>query len=300
MIAQPQPLLFAVPPRHGGAPEPSGWLHSNWTLEPTIVFGLFVLVVAYIAWTGPLNRRRPDVDVRVTTKSQHACFLGGIATIFIALGPPLDDWSDHYSLLAHMGQHLLLMLVAAPLLLLGLPAWLMRSLLLRQPIIAWIAYRLTRPVAAFALSAAIMIVWHVPDFYDAALRSTPLHVIEHLSFVVAAFLMWWPLVSPLPEWPRLSPALQCLYYFALTIPSGLVGAFITLGEPGMYEVYAAAPRTLGLGLEADQELAGILMWLGGSSLFLALMTITFFRWAGQEEAADRAATPADALPGGSA
>jgi cytochrome c oxidase assembly factor CtaG len=248
--------------------------------------------VAYVARTGPLNRRRPDAASRVTTSRQRAWFIAGLATILVALGPPLDDWADHFSLLAHMVQHLLLMLLAAPLLMLGTPSWLLRSLLLRRRSVAWAAQQLTRPVVAFGLSSAILVIWHVPALYDAALANTMVHAVEHLSLLAGAVLMWWPLVAPLPEWPRLSPPLQCLYLFALTIPSGIVGSFITLSEPGLYKFYVTAPRALGLGLEADQELAGILMWLGGSTIFLLLMTVIFFRWAGREEAAERAAMPA--------
>ena len=274
--------LPVLPPLHGGAGLPTGPLKSHWILEPTVGLGVIGAAVAYLLWVGPLNRRRPGAAQRPVTGWQRASFLGGCATILVALGPPLDDWSDYYLLTAHMVQHLLLILLAPPLLLLGLPAWTLRPLL-RWRLVARAGYILTRAVPAFAISAAVMIVWHVQVFYDAALASTPIHVLEHQLFLASALLAWWPIVGPLPEWPRLSRPLQCLYLFLQTLPGGLVGSIITFAAPGLYEHYRNAPRW-GMSLATDQEAAGLLMWVGVSTIYLLLITIIFFRWAAEEEA----------------
>ncbi len=250
--------LAALPPRHADGPDPVGPLNSDWNLQPTVLLGLLALVAAYLAWTGPLNRRRPDATDRPVTSAQRTAFLAGALTLLVALGPPLDDWSDHYLLSAHMLQHLLLTLLAPPLLLLGTPAWLLRSLL-RRPALGRIGYALTRPLVAFLVSNAVFVLWHVPVLYDAALAAEPLHVLEHALFLGTALLAWWPIVGPLPEWPRLSLPLQCLYFVAQTIPGGIVGSFITLAEPGLYRPYDTAPRIFGPGLRTDQEIAGLLM-----------------------------------------
>ncbi len=282
--------LLVLPPLHGGAGLPTGPLNSHWYLEPTIGLGVFGVAIAYLLWVGPFNRRRPGSAERPVTGGQIACFLGGCATLLVALGPPMDDWSDYYLLSAHMVQHLLVILLAPPLLLLGLPAWVLRPLL-RWRFVARTGYLLTRAIPAFAISSAVTIIWHTPVFYDAALGSVSLHALEHQLFLASALLAWWPVVGPLPEWPRLALPLQCLYLFLQTLPGGVVGSIITMAEPGLYEHYRNAPRW-GMSLATDQEVAGLLMWVGASTIYLSLITIVFFRWAAQEEAKEgRAPAP---------
>ena len=284
------PLLLPItlPPSHMGGADPDGWLWSDWSLEPTVVLGVLALAAGYLYLTGPRNRRSSGLAERPVTTAQRTAFLGGLLTLFAVLAPPLDDWSDHYLLSAHMVQHLLLTLAVPPLLLLGTPAWLLAPLH-RRAIVDRVGRFLTRPVVAFVLFNAVFILWHMPVLYDAALRNEGIHVAEHLLFLVTGVLAWWPVVGPQPGWPRLSAPLQCLYYAAQTIPGGIVGAFITLAEPGLYRPYAVARRIFGLDLATDQEIAGLLMWVATSTIYLVLLTIIFFRWAGREDAAERSA-----------
>jgi len=270
-------------PLHVGTADPTGPLHSDWTLEPTVVLGLLTLVGAYL-WATRAGRTQGGI--RPVSGGQRAAFLGAVLTLFLALGPPLDDWSDHYLLTAHMVQHLLLTMLAPPLLLLGTPAWLLRPLL-RWRLVARAGWLLTRPLVAFALANAVFIAWHLPQLYEAALRVEILHVIEHGLFLGTALLAWWPIVGPLLEWPRLSPPLQCAYLAAQTVPGQIVGAFITLAAPGLYAPYGTAPRIFGLDLANDQQIAGLLMWVVSGAVYLLLITVIFFRWAGRQEAADR-------------
>lgn len=237
------------------------------------------------------------------TRAQKTAFVLGALTLFVALGPPLDDWSDHYLLLAHMVQHLLLILLAAPLLLYGTPAWLLEPLT-RNRVTNAIGYWLTRPVVAYAIANAVFVLWHVPMLYESALRSQPVHVVEHATMLATALLAWWPTLGPLPQWPRLSLPLHSLDYFAMTLPSAAVGAFITFADPGLYAPYDTAPRIFGIDLATDQQAAGLLMWVAVSVIYLLLITYTFFRWASREEAADaeaisaaRAEPPIATLPG---
>ena len=180
--------------------------------------------------------------------------------LFVALGPPLDDWSDHYLLLAHMVQHLLLIMLAAPLLLYGTPAWVLEPLT-RNRITNTIGYWLTRPVIAYAVANTVFVLWHVPMFYEMALRSQPVHVLEHATMLGTALLAWWPMLGPLPQWPRLALPLHSLYYFAMTLPGTAVGAFITFADPGLYAPYDTAQRIFGIDLATDQQAAGLLMWV---------------------------------------
>lgn len=271
---------FRSPLLHAGGVDPTGWLWSDWNIEPTIAIGLLALLTGYLFLTRDTgSTSNPD---RVTTGKQKASFIAGLIILFVALGPPLDDWSDHYLLLAHMVQHLLLILLAAPLLLVGIPGWMLEPLT-RNRVTNTIGYWLTRPVIAYAIANLVVILWHVPVLYDAALRSQPLHVLEHATFIATGILAWWPIAGPLPQWPRLPLPLQSLYFFAMTIPGSLVGAFITFAEPGLYTPYDTARRIFNIDLATDQQAAGLLMWVFVSTVYLGLITYTFFKWTNREE-----------------
>lgn len=276
------------PVLHAGGADPSGFLHSNWSPDLSVVVGIVALIAAYLAWTGPLNRRRPDAAARPVTTGQQAAFIGGSLAMLIVLSPPLDDWADRYLLFVHMFQHLVLMFLVVPLWLIGTPAWLLRPML-ENRVVARAGHFLTRAPVAFVIANMTVVVWHLPGPYDAALRHEPIHVVQHLSFLGAAILAWWPVLSPLPEWPRLSLPLQCLYLFLESIPGGIVGAFVTLAKPGLYAPYTSAPRLWGLGLETDQQLAGLMMWVLTGLIYLLAITVVFFRWAAREEANERSA-----------
>jgi putative membrane protein len=273
------PQLVAGLLLHAGGVDPTGWLWSDWNIEPTIAIGLLALVAGYlfITRTSPFSPRK-------------ASFIAGAVVIFVALGPPLDDWSDHYLLLAHMVQHLLLIMLAAPLLLYGTPARLLEPLT-RNRITNFVGYWLTRPVIAYAVANAVFVLWHVPMFYEMALRSQPVHVVEHAMLLGTALLAWWPILGPLPQWPRLALPLHSLYFFAMTLPGSAVGAFITFADPGLYAPYDTAKRIFGIDLATDQQAAGLLMWVAVGTIYLLLITVSFFRWVSREEAADREATP---------
>jgi putative membrane protein len=280
---------------HPGQPEPTGWLHSNWRPEPTVVLGVLALIGLYIIWTGSKNQDPEGRPIHPVSAGQRILFILGALSIGIALAPPLDDWSDHFLLSAHMLQHLLLMMVAVPLLIAGTPPWLVTRLLGRGPVRP-LMYLLTRPVVSFLIANLIIVVWHMPFAYDAMLTHLPLHIAAHLSFIVAAFFIWWPVMSRSPELPGLPPLLACLYLFLSTIPGMIVGAFITLASPGLYSVYPGAPRIWGISLRADQQLAGLMMWVLTGLIYLGWITVIFFRWAGDEERRELTPAPPTATP----
>lgn len=279
----------ALPPMHGDPWLLNGPWWSNWVLDATVVVGVFALAAWYVWVTGPLNRNSPGSEERPVSFGQRAAFLTGCAVLLIALGPPLEDWAT-LLLSAHMIQHVLLTLVVPPLFLLGTPAWMLRPLL-RWPWVARAGYLLTRPIVALFLTSFTFVIWHIPDFYNQALISEPLHVFQHLTYLVTATIGWWPILGMLPEWPRLHPLPMCLYLFAQTLAGGVVGAFITVGEVPMYGFYATVPRAWGVDLASDQQFGGLIMWLGVNAFYLALITIVFLTWATREEAKDREPRP---------
>jgi putative membrane protein len=278
--------LVSLPLFHVGGPEPTGPLYTHWILDPRIALFVFGITGAYLLWVGPLNRRRAGADERPVSQSQIRWFLLGSLVLLIALGPPIDDWSHFFFVSAHMVQHLLLMFAVIPCWIKGIPPW------MYQPIIdrvwsRWLLLWMPRALPSFFLVSVIMGLWHVPVLYDATLENELLHTTQHLFFLLAGFLFYWPLMSTRPETPQLAPPVKCLYLFLQTIPAGIVGALITYAAPGLYPHYEeASVRPWGIDLKTDQEIAGLIMWVGMNTLFLGLLTVIFLRWAGREERAD--------------
>ncbi|MBI4545606.1 MAG: cytochrome c oxidase assembly protein [Gemmatimonadetes bacterium] len=273
MMLAPAPLLAAL---HGGAA--FSWTHGE--AHPSVLAGCGLLLAAYLAGIGPLRRRYALGDA--VGPGRVACFLLGLLTMLLALNGPIHDLSDNFLFSAHMVQHLLLMLIMPPLLLLGTPGWLLRPLL--RPAAVMRALRLaTRPLAAFAIYNVVFIAWHLPRFYNAALEHHDLHIVQHLMFMAAAVLMWWPVVTPLPELGRLAGPLQMLYLFAFGVPMSIVSALITLSERVLYPFYERAPRVFALSALDDQQLGGLIMWVPGGLIFWVAITVVFFRWARGEE-----------------
>ena len=124
----------------------------------------------------------------------------------------------------------------------------------------------------------VIAVWHLPPFYNAAMANHNLHILEHLMFMVAAVLMWWPLLSQLPEFPRLAYPGQMLYSFLMSIPMSIVAVYIAMSDHVLYPAYSAAPRILPLSPLEDQLLGALIMWIPGGLIFMIIMTVVFFKW----------------------
>jgi putative membrane protein len=181
-----------------------------------------------------------------------------------------------------MFQHMLLMLILPPLLLLGVPAWLVRRAL-RVRGVTPLARALTHPLVAFVVYNVVFLGWHLPVFYNWALVDHDLHIVQHLMFLAAATMMWWPVVNPAPELQRVPEGLlQMAYLFAFAVPATAVSAFITLSDSVLYPFYEEAPRLFGLTALEDQRLGGLLMWIPGMLIFWVAITAVFFRWTKDE------------------
>lgn len=258
------------------------WL--NWGGDISVVAGVFFLEILYLLSVGPLRTRFPG-STHVPTR-HVLLFSVGLWSIFFALYSPLDPLSDYYLFSAHMIQHLLLVLVGPPLMLLGTPGWMLRSLL-RFPGIYRIARVLAFPVLAALLFNIVFAIWHVPAVYEAGLNSITVHILQHLTFIATGVIMWWPVLSPMKELPRLPYAGQVLYLFILSIPPAIVGALITFADGILYETYAQAPEIWGISTQADQQIGGVIMKLPGFLIFVTAAGIIFFNWAAREEEKDR-------------
>jgi putative membrane protein len=210
--------------------------------------------------------------------------MGGLLVILFALVSPLDVLGDEYLFSAHMTQHLLITLVGPPLLLAGTPGWLLRPVL-AWPAIARLARFLTNPLVAFAVFNGTLMFWHLQSTYELTFVNEAVHVIEHLTFMAAGVIAWWQILSPLSELPRLSYPMQLLFLFFQTFPMTLLSAMIAFAPAPLYAVYAEAPRLFGMSVMVDQEMAGLIMWMPGGMIYLAAMSVVFFKWTRKEEGA---------------
>jgi putative membrane protein len=258
---------------------PTGPYHWAWSLHPSVLLGTGLLGALYFYGIGPLRRRLnlgpPPPPWRVVS------FCLSLAVLLASLNGPVHDLSDYYLFSVHMTQHLILTLVFPPLFIGGLPDWLLRYLLVRRGVLP-LARLVTRPWFAGLLFSASIAIWHLGSFYDLMMRNHEVHIATHLLFMVTATLMWWPVMSPLPELKRLPPLLGMLYLFLIGIPMQLVGALITFADKVLYPWYAAAPRTGGLSPLDDQQLGGLLMWIPGNLWMFAAIGVLFFSWAREE------------------
>jgi cytochrome c oxidase assembly factor CtaG len=208
-----------------------------------------------------------------------AAFLGGLASIYLALASPVEPFAD-LLLQVHMVQHLLLMMVAPPLLWLGAPLFpLLRGLprsirvfwvapLLSEPLLRRFFGRLTHPLTALVLFVAATWLWHVPPVYDLALRSSGWHYLEHACFLSTALLFWYPIVRPYPARPRWSPWLLLPLLLLADLSNTALAALLTFSDRVLYAYYADVPRLAGLSTLDDQAAAGVIMWVPGSVAFL--------------------------------
>ena len=249
---------------------------TSFTVHWSTVIGLLALAGLY-EWRARAAAADRSLGAPPTT-AQRASFIAGLVAIFLSLNGPLHDLSDSFLFSAHMVQHLVLTLVVPPLLIVGTPASLFRWAL-RSRRVARVARAITKPAICFAIFNVVLTAWHFPVAYNLAVAYHPVHIAQHLMFMVAATLMWWPLLSPLPELPRLPYPLQMLYCFLMTIPMSLVAVSITYSEGMLYPAYASAPRLWGISPMQDQLLGGLIMWIPGGLFFVAVMSVIFFKWA---------------------
>ena len=266
---------------------PIGW--SYWTIHWSTVVGLAALAGGYF-WRARVRRvsAGPGAPRPTPTRAQQGAFVAGLLVIFVSLNGPIHDLSDYYLFSAHMLQHLLLTLVAPPLLLFGTPGWMLRPAL-DWPGVGPAATRLTRATTCFVVFNVTVAAWHLPPLYNTAMANHGVHIVQHLTFLVAAVLMWWPFMSPLPELPRLAYPGQMLYCFLMIIPMSIVAICIALADSILYPSYSAAPRLWGISPMEDQLIGGLIMWVPGGLYFLGVMTVVFFRWAARGEDDTRAA-----------
>lgn len=247
----------------------------SWPSEPVLV-GLVALAAAVYGrgWLW-LHRR----DAARWPVGRLAAYLAGMAALLLALASPLEPFAS-LLLEVHMIQHLLLMLVAPPLVWLGAPLLpvlrgLPRSLrvvwaarLLRSRAVRGLFARLTHPLVALPIFVGVTWLWHAPRGYELGLRSDAWHRVEHACFLASALVFWYPVVRPYPSRPRWSEWLLLPYLILADVQNTILAAWLTFSSTVIYPHYARVPRLDGLSPLADQAAAGLLMWVPGSIALL--------------------------------
>lgn len=240
------------------------------------------LVAGYLTLVGRPNAR----GSRGTARRQTVVFLAGVGLLWVGADWPVDAVSDRSLLSAHMVQYLLLGMIAPGVMLAGLPAWLVDRLL-SPPALRRMARQLARPLVAWAVFTGVLVLSHWPAVIRLYLASGVFHLGMHVAWVASGLVLWWPVLSPLEDAPRLPPPGQMLYLFVQSMVPTVPMAFLTLGSTPLYATYAALPKPPGITAITDQRTAGLLMKLGGGAVLWTAIIVIFFRWAAAQEHADR-------------
>ncbi len=267
-------LIFS----HWEIAEPSGDALGP-LLGAAVYAGLYLWGVARV---GAAGSRRSAGAHRAWPRSRTCAFMAGILVVLVALESGIDAYDDRL-LSVHMAQHLLLLLVAPGLLLAGQPSLLLLRALppdqrryVGRRLIA--ARGLTGPLVCLSVLWAAVLGTHLAAFYDLTLRDQTVHDGEHLLYLLAGLLLWWPLVDGDPAAGRRLDGLQRLaYVFAAMPPMAFVGAFLNRNDTLVYTPYRAPSLALGVNPLTDQAQAGALMWVGGGTLLAAVALVTAWR-----------------------
>ena len=247
----------------------------SWSVPPAATFALVLTALVYLrGWVLMRQAGVPFVPLW-----RAVSFLLGLLSLWIALASPLDTFSG-FVLTAHMLQHMMLMMLAPPLILLGAPVIpLVRGLptfAAREfagPFLNWrvanrVGEALTHPIVALLLMGTVMFAWHTPRLYELALASSSWHEFEHVCFFLASLVFWWPVIQPWPShtrWPRWAVV---PYLLVADLENTALSAILVFSDRLLYPSYDAVPRLFGFSALHDQAAAGAIMWVMGSLAFV--------------------------------
>ena len=262
----------------------------GFTLHPEVLLIVGLIAVSYVGALARLGPRLAPTGSPIATRFQYSCFALGTFAILLGSAWPIHDLAEGYHYSIHMVQHLVYTMLAAPLLLLGTPAWLARWIL-HPRWLFWVVRSLSRFVPALITFNLVIVVTHWPAFVDLTLRSTLAHFLAHAVILGSAFMVWMPLVSPLPEIPRLAPIGRMAFLFLQTVVPTIPASFLTFGRYPLYRRYVSLPKVWGISALDDQLIAGLIMKIGAGLLLSALIAVIFFRWVATESPARRLDPP---------
>ncbi len=253
--------------------------------------GLVLAYVGLIRKYGPVLSPRQDEPV--VTRRQVWAFGLGVLSLWIASGSPLHTLADRYLFSAHMVQHLVQAFAIAPLLLLGIPGWMLE--VITSP--TWLRRTLRTfgaPIIAGIVFNVILLGIHWPPVMTAMVENETFHAVMHTVLVLSALLMWLPVLSnSAAVQPRMQPLPRMGYLFGMTLLPTVPASFMTFGDPDvpLYPVYGQFPRLWELPVGEDMLIAGLIMKSGGGFLLWGIIAVMFFRWAADEERREASTRP---------
>lgn len=279
-------LLALAPTARAHVPEAAQEVQSIWTwnLEPWLLVLLGLSAAAYALGLRRLWRQAGTG--RGVATYQAWAFAGGWLALVAALVSPLDPLGGRL-FSAHMVQHELLMVIAAPLLVLGRPlaTWTWALPASRRRVVGRLFQRrgwqglwgtLTDPLVAWALHALALWAWHIPAAFDAALRHEALHIAQHVTFLVSALFFWWAVLGHDPR-GRYGPGHSALYLFTTMLHTAVLGALLSLAPTPWYSEYVPHTAALGFDPVEDQQLGGLVMWVPAGLAYVVAALAVFGR-----------------------
>jgi len=284
-------MLAALPGRavaHGGEVQAPSFpaVLLEWRVEPILVLAIGVAAIGWLVLARRVAAAHPE---HPPSAWRNAAFLGGLAVIGIALTSPIEAYEGQL-FSVHMLQHMLLQLVAAPLLLLGAPATLAlraASPSVRRVLLGILHSRavsiLSFPLLAWVLFAAVNWGWHFSSLYDQALETPWLHNLQHATFMGAALLFWWPVIGADPARWRLPHPVRLFYLFLAMPQNSFLGVALMSAPAALYPHYLSNGRDWGPTPAVDQSVGGMLMWVGGDVVFLLAMGLVVAAWVRAED-----------------
>ena len=259
---------------------------SQWSFSFFVLISLGAVLVVYFWGTRRLSLRS---NRKSSGKIKKWAFGGSLAALLVALISPVDVYSNDL-FFVHMIQHLLLVMVAAPLIriaspmaeyLWGLPEAIrgpIGNMLAKKGLIRVFLYGVTTPLVAWILFAIVMWVWHVPEIYDMALKSKGLHNFEHITMFFVGIVFWWPVLGSPVLFRQLAFPLRFLYLFLALMQNVILAAILTYTDTAIYRFYVDSPLHWGISSTTDQQLGGVIMWIIGSMMFAGVTIVLLYMW----------------------
>lgn len=249
----------------------------HWHNEPLLLLILLGASWFYALATGPLRARFAPPGTPYP-RGQAVCFYLGMVLNYLAVGSPLDQFGEDYLFSLHMVQHLIIIYLTPPLLLLGLPWWLTDTLL-RPPWIKKTAAFLLHPAVCCTAFVVLFGLWHLPELYEAALRNRSIHILEHVTIFFTALQMWWLFLGPSRLIPPCRYPIRILASFMLMAAHMPILGLLALSENPLYRTYELAPRIIpNFSAMDDQVLGGTMMEMVAALVSVGLLGWSIWGW----------------------
>lgn len=271
------------------APWPEPHLHLD-------VLGTVLALALGYAYAELRLRPLLAPSARGASRRQWVVWYLGILTMFVVSSWPFHDIGEQALFSVHMVEHMVIVYVSAPLLLLGMPRW-MADATIGRPAVARFLRPLVHPVPAFTILTAALIGIHWPAAVEAMLTNELAHFLIHALLFVGALVAWMPVRSPTPALPRLGPPMQMVYLFLHSLLPTIPASFLTFSSVAVYPIYGDAALAWGIDPVTDQTVAGLIMKLGGGVLLWAAIAVIWFRWVSGEREWDRMEAELRSEPG---